>query len=127
MQEFKQIKLADSIGKKIVAIKVAHCKHIIKYDDGSFSFFERYEEWGSSILEDTKLKYEVFIQKLNVQNDGRVLFTETQQFLIDLGILDGNKLIEDGKNKINERIAEIEMRERKEYERLKYKFGKHIL
>ena len=100
MQELKQIKLADAIGKKIVGIKVGYEKHIIKYDDGTFTFFERWEEWGSPSQGDTMLKYEKFIEKLGVRSDGSTYFTWTQEMLIELGILDGKMLIEDAKERI---------------------------
>lgn len=45
MQELKQIKLTDAVGKKIAGVKVGYEKHIIKYEDGTFTFFERWEEW----------------------------------------------------------------------------------
>ena len=122
MQELKQIKLADAIGKKIVGVKVGSEKHIIKYEDGTFTFFERWEEWGSPSQGDIMLRYEKFIEKLGVRSDGSTYFTGVQEMLIELGILDGQKLIEDAKERIEKYVEECKVRERKEYDRLKAKF-----
>ena len=122
MQELKQIELADAIGKKIVGVKVGSEKHIIKYEDGTFTFFERWEEWGSPSQGDIMLRYEKFIEKLGVRSDGSTYFTGVQEMLIELGILDGQKLIEDAKERIEKYVEECKVRERKEYDRLKAKF-----
>lgn len=122
MQELKQINLTDAIGKKIVGVKTGRDKVAIKYSDGTFSFFERWYEWDCQQYGDITLKYEKFIEKLNVRSDGSTYFTETQRMLIELGILDGQKLIEDAKERIEKYVEEYKVRERKEYEKLKAKF-----
>lgn len=122
MQELNQIWLKDAIGKKITAVEVGHDKHAIKFDDGSFSFFERWEEWGSPRQGNTKITYEEFFKKLNVQKNGDVIFTETQEMLINLGAMDGKKLLEDAKGIIQDKVDNIERQERKMYEILKSKF-----
>lgn len=124
MQKINQIKLTDAIGKKIVGVKISSEKHVIKYEDGTFSFFERWEDWGSPTQGDIMLNYGEFVQKLNIRKDGSTYFTTTQYMLIELGILDGQKLIEDAKKRIEKYVKECEDRERKEYERLKAKFEK---
>lgn len=125
MQELKQIKLVDAIGKKIIGVKISCDKHIIKYDDGTFTFFERYEDWGSPSQCDVILKYEKFIEKLGIRPDGSTYFTNTQKMLIDLEILDGDKLIADAKERIEKYVIENNMREIKQYEKLKQKFHKY--
>lgn len=122
MQDLKQIKLSEAIGKRIADVRVASEKHIIKYDDGSFSFFERYEEWDSQYQDDITLKYEKFIERLGIRSDGSTYFTGVQEMLIELGILDGDKLIEDAKGRIEKYVADCEIRERKDYEKLRAKF-----
>ncbi len=122
MQELKQIKLADAIGKKIKGVEVASEKHIIAFEDGTFTFFERWEKWGSPSQGDITLKYEKFIEKLGVRSDGSTYFSGVQEMLIKLGILDGEKLIEDAKERIEKYVEECKTRERKEYEKLKAKF-----
>lgn len=42
--------------------------------------------------------------------------------LIELGILDGQKLVQDAKERIEKYVEECKARERKEYEKLKAKF-----
>jgi len=120
--ELKQIKLADAIGKTIKGIEVGYEKHIIAYTDGTFSFFERYEEWGSTYQSDITLKYEQFIEKLGIRGDGTTYFTGTQEMLIKLGILDGEKLIEDAKERIEKYVEDCKISERKKYEELKAKY-----
>lgn len=122
MQELKQIKLTDAVGKKIAGVKVGYEKHIIKYEDGTFTFFERWEEWGSPQQGDVTLKYEKFIERLGIRSDGSTYFTGTQEMLIELGILDGQKLVQDAKERIEKYVEECKARERKEYEKLKAKF-----
>lgn len=122
MQELKQINLTDAIGKKIVGVKTGSDKVIIKYSDDTFSFFERWYEWDCLLHGDIPLKYEKFIEKLGIRSDGSTYFTETQEMLIALGILDGQKLIEDAKERIEKYVEECKVRERKEYEKLKAKF-----
>lgn len=122
MQEIKQIKLTDAIGKKVISVKIASEKHIIKYEDGTFSFFQRYEDWGCQFQEDIPLKYEKFIEKLNIRSDGTTWFTDTQEMLIELGLLDGQKLIADAKERIDEYVKKCNERDLREYERLKLKF-----
>lgn len=122
MQELKQIKLTDAVGKKIAGVKVGYEKHIIKYEDGTFTFFERWEEWGCPGQGDVTLKYEKFIEKLGIRSDGSTYFTGTQEMLIELGILDGQKLVQDAKERIEKYVEECKARERKEYEKLKAKF-----
>ena len=122
MQNLRQIKLADALGKKIIGVQVSDDKHIIKYDDGSFTFFERWEEWGSPSQGDVALKYETLVEKLRVRKDGSTYFTKTQEMLIELGILDGQKLIEDAKERIEKYVESCEAIDRKEYEILKKRF-----
>ena len=92
------------------------------YTDGSFSCFKEYDDWGSITNDDKKLKYDVFIEKLGIRSDGSTYFTGLQEFLIKAGILDGQKLIEDAKERIEKYIEDCEVKERKEFERLKAKF-----
>lgn len=122
MQELRQIKLDDAIGKKIKGVAVGSEKHIITYEDGTFSFFEQYEEWGSSVQDDVPLNYGRFIEKLGIRQDGSTYFTSLQEMLIKLGIISGEKLIEDSKERIEKYVEEVEKKEKKEYERLKQKY-----
>lgn len=122
--EFKQIKLADAIGKTIKGIEVGYDKHLIAYTDGTFSFFVRYEEWGSTHQSNIVIKYENFIENLGINRDGTTYFTETQEMFINLGIIDGEQLIKDAKDRIEEYVEAFNKSERKKYEELKAKFEK---
>lgn len=126
MQELKQIELKQAIGKSIKNVHISYKGFVIIYTDDTFSCFKEYDNWGSLTNEDSILKYEIFIEKLGIRPDGSTYFTELQQFLIDAGILDGNKLIEDAKPRIKKYVKEFEEKERREYERLKDKFEKVV-
>lgn len=122
MQELKQIKLTDAIGKKIKAVRIERDKHVIVYDDGSFSFFQKYEEWGSDFSSDIELKYEKFIDKLGIREDGSTYFTSTKEMLIAVGVLDRFKLIEDAKERIEKYVEEKRERRYKLYKELEKEF-----
>ena len=123
MQKLKQIKLVDAIGKKIINVKVYFDKHIIQYEDGSFSFFEQWGNWDGA-QNDNMFNYEEMLIGVNVQKDNSVHFTENQLILIDLGILDEKKFILDAEKYITKNIEKRENDERKLYEKLKEKFEK---
>lgn len=122
MQVLNQINLADAIGKTIAKIAVSSDRHVIAYTDGSFSLFERYEEWGSPNQSDVKISYKSCVAKLNIRADGSTWFTSTQEMLIEAGVLDGDKLIEDAKERIDAYVAQCEESDRKRYEGLKARF-----
>jgi hypothetical protein len=122
MQELKQVELKQAIGKTIKDVFIEYRNFVIIYTDGSFSCFKEYDDWGSITNDDKKLKYEVFIEKLGIRSDGSTYFTGLQEFLIKAGILDGQKLIEDAKERIEKYIEDCKTKERKEFERLKAKF-----
>ena len=122
MQELKQVELKQAIGKTLKNVHTSYKGFVIIYTDGTFSCFKEYDNWGSLTNDDNILKYEKFIEKLGIRPDGSTYFTELQQFLIDAGILDGEKLIEDAKPRIEKYVQECEAKERKDYVRLKEKF-----
>jgi len=122
MQDLNQINLKEAIGKTIAKVAVTHDRHAIAYTDGSFSYFGRFDDWGSPSREDANLNYETFIERLNIRSDGSTYFTSTQEMLIAIGALDGAKLIEDAKERIAGYVANSEKLERKRYEELKAKF-----
>ena len=122
-QELKQIKLTDSIGKTIEGVKVSSYKHLIKYTDGTFSFFSQYCEWDSYSRDDIKIEYSKFIEKLKIRRDGTTYFTNTQQMFIDLGLLDGDLLIEHAKERIDREVKYCNDNDMATYLRLKEKFG----
>jgi len=126
MQVLNQIKLSEAIGKKIVAVAVSYERHAIKYEDGSFSYFGRFDNWDSPEQADVILKYDTFIEKLNIRGDGSTWFTNTQELLIKIGVLDGDKLIEDAKSRIDAYVADYEKRELKELQRLTEKYSKRF-
>ena len=104
MQELKQVELKQAIGKTVKDVFIEYRNFVIIYTDGSFSCFKEYDDWGSITNDDKKLKYEVFIEKLGVRGDGSTYFTGLQEFLIKAGILDGQKLIEDAKERIEKYV-----------------------
>jgi len=122
MQELKQIKLTDAIGKTIKAVEIGNNKHIILFEDNSFSFFERYTYYNCEYQEDTILKYSAFIDRIGIRPDGSTYFTNTQKMLIDLGVLNAEKLIEDAKERILEYVKNCEEKEKQIFEKLKLKF-----
>jgi hypothetical protein len=122
MQELKQVELKQAIGKTIKDVFIEYNSFAIVYTDGSFSCFKEYDDWGIITKDDKKLKYEVFIEKLGIRSDGSTYFTRFQEFLIKAGILDGQKLIEDAKERIEKCAEDCKAKERKEFERLKAKF-----
>jgi hypothetical protein len=126
MQELKQVKLQDAIGKTIVCVKVTPDAHAIKYYDGTFSFFGKRQKWDLELQSDIILTYDNLINTLGISYDGKTYFTDTQEMLIDIGVLDGKKLIKDAKDRIAKVILENKERELKQYERLKSKFEKKI-
>lgn len=126
MQELKQLELKQAIGKTIKNVFIEYRKFVIIYTDGSFSCFKEYDDWGSITNDDKKLKYEVFIEKLGIRSDGSTYFTGLQEFLIKAGILNGQKLIEDAKERIEKYVSDFEAKEKKEYERLMTKFHSEI-
>jgi hypothetical protein len=122
MQELNQVELEKAIGKTIKNVHVGHTEFVIIYTDNSFSCFKKYDDWGSVSNDDCKLKYEGFIERLCIRADGSTYFTGFQQFLIDAGVLDGEQLILDTKNRIDRYVEDCKQREFKEYNRLKEKF-----
>lgn len=126
MQELNQIELKQAIGKTIKDVFIEYRNFVIIYTDGSFSCFKEYDDWGNITNDDNKLKYDVFIEKLGIRSDGSTYFTGLQQFLIKAGILDGQKLIEDAKERIENYVSDLEAKEKKEYERLSAKFNSKI-
>lgn len=124
MQELKQVELKQAVSKTIKDVFIDYRNFIIIYTDGSFSCFKEYDDWGSITSDDKILKYEIFIEKLGIRNDGTTYFTGLQEFLIKAGILDGNKLIEDSKERIEKYVENLKIRELKELERLKQKYNK---
>lgn len=122
MQELKQIELKQAIGKTIKDVFIDYSRFVIIYTDGSFSCFQEYDDWGSITYDDKKIKYEFLIEELGIRSDGSTYFTQLQDFLIKAGILDGQKLIEDAKERIEKYVSDCELKERKEYERLRAKF-----
>lgn len=123
MQELKQIELKQAIGKAIQDVFIEHRFFVLIYTDGTFSCFKEYDDWGTITNADSTLTYEKFIEKIGIRPDGSTYFTGLQEFLIKAGILDGEKLIEDAKERIDEFVNQCESKERKEYERLKAKFA----
>jgi hypothetical protein len=124
MQTFNQIKLQDSVGKTVKAVEAKYLKLLIVFTDNSFSFFERYDEFGSQEQSNIIITYQGFIDSLYVNHDGRIITTSTQQMFIDTGLLDFDKLIEDCKEQIQKKLSWYEAREREEYAKLKAKFEK---
>ena len=126
MQALKQVELKQAIGKTVKDVFIEYRNFVIIYTDGSFSCFKEYDDWGSITNDDNKLKYEVFIEKLGIRSDGSTYFTGLQEFLIKAGIIDGQKLIEDAKERIEKYARDFEAKEKKEYERLMAKFHSEI-
>jgi hypothetical protein len=122
MQELKQVELKQAIGKTIKDVFIEYRIFVIIYTDGSFSCFKEYDDWGSITTDDKILKYDKFIEKLGIRTDGSTYFTGIQEFLIKAGILDGQKLIEDAKERIEKYVEDWKIKERYEFERLKAKF-----
>jgi hypothetical protein len=118
MQELKQIELKQAIGKTIKNVFIEYNNFILIYTDGSFSCFEEYDDWGSITNGDKILKYEVFIEKLGIRADGSTYFTGLQQFLIKAGVLNGEQLIKDAKDRIKKYVQECRDKEYKDYIRL---------
>ncbi len=123
MQNLNQIELKQSVGKCIKNVFIDYRFFVIIYTDDSFSCFKQYNDWDDITNDDCILKYEKFIEKLGIRNDGSTYFTDLQEFLIKAGILNGEKLIEDSKERIDKYINECKNKELKEYERLKQKFN----
>jgi hypothetical protein len=122
MQQLKQVELKQAVGKTIKDVFINYRNFVIIYTDNSFSCFKGYDDWGSITNDDCILKYEGFIEKLGIRSDGSTYFTGLQEFLITAGILDGKKLIEDAKERINKYVEDCNVREKKEYDRLRGKF-----
>lgn len=119
----KQINIKDSVGKQIARAETDGARVAIAYTDGTFSVFEEYDDWGCTGVRDAIMKDSVFIDKLGKRADGSTYFTDLQEILIKIGVLDGNALIAMAKDRIDEYVEKEDKRMRKLYLELHEKYG----
>jgi hypothetical protein len=126
MQTFNQIALKNAIGKTIKKVHATYKFLCIVYTDNSFSCFKEYDDWGIISRNDETLTYEDFIARINIRADGSTYFTNFQEFLIEAGILDGEQLIKDAKNRIDNVVKYNNEQKLKQYLKLKAEYESNI-
>lgn len=119
----KQIKFQDAVGKTVAAVGLYEDSLGIRYTDGTFSYVERFAGRGCSdyTLDDLFYSYEELLESVKVVGT-KAFFTDVHEVLFLIGVLSKESILEELEPKMSKARAEIEQRERKQYEQLKAKY-----
>lgn len=100
MNKLNQLKLENQVGKIIKGVFTSFNSVIFTFEDGSFSFWEEYQNFEITEKEDVFLDYEFdFIKKVCVGDKGTVYFKgNIVDLFIESGIIDKSILINDCKD-----------------------------
>ena len=115
-----QVWIGDAIGKQIKDVTTLYNEQFITYTDGTFSYLRI--DFSGDLEDEYAFDYDKLINKLQIINNGEIYFDSTYHTMIQLGILDEHKIKEDLQEKINRIKADIEEKEREQYEKLRVKF-----
>lgn len=122
MKDFKQVKFEDAVGKTIAAVALYENSIGIRYTDDTFSYAEMYSDWNDYVFGDIFYSYEKLLEDVQVVNK-KPWFNDVHIILFQIGALNKEAVLKEVSPKVKAANAEMERREREDYERLKKKYG----
>lgn len=123
MKDLKQIKVNESVGKQIVNVQSNSDKVLLVFNDGTFSFFQRYQDFDCDMVGNVLITIKGFAERLSLNIHNEPILSGTMKMFVDAGLIDFHELCLFAKDKIDSLVEARKYAELKQLKRLQEKYG----
>ncbi len=123
MEDLKQVKVYESVGKQIVNVQLNSDKVLLVFNDGTFSFFQRYQDFDCDIIGDVSITVKGFAERLSLNVNNEPILSGTMKMFVDAGLIDFKELCLFAKDKIDALVEARKDADLKHLKRLQEKYG----